>query len=214
MSTVVSACLVFLQGLTGTANCKGRSDRAPAPSGAQGPRALCLRSTDLKTPDFEPSREQAPQPAVRLRGRDPLSCPVCCPVSLLPAWFSLYPSSSMTSGTARVSLPLPGPRSFCFLLLQGSWAAGMTPTANLGFSPGLQSGLGRWGVLYYPLSNIFLFLSGGFLLLFFQSVSYYLLFNVYIHMSVTILTFTDLWINCTIVRNSVGGGLVGFLVLA
>lgn len=49
---------------------------------------------------------------------------------------------------------------------------------------------------------------------YFQSVSYCLLFNVYSHMSVTILTFTDLWINCTVVRNSVGGGLVGFLMLA
>lgn len=38
VATVVSACLVFLQGLTGTANFRGRSDRAPVPSGTQGPK--------------------------------------------------------------------------------------------------------------------------------------------------------------------------------
>lgn len=186
MATVVSACLVFLQGLTGTANCKGRSDRAPAPSGAQGPRALCLRSTDLKTPDFEPSREQAPQPAVRLRGRDRLSCPVCCPVSLLHAWFSLYPSSSMTSGTARVSLPLPGPHSFCFLLLQGSWAAGMTPQLTWAsvqdFSQDWADG--EFCTIHFQTCSCFCL--EDFYNYYFQSVSYCLLFNVYIHMSVTI----------------------------
>lgn len=122
-------------------------------------------------------------------------------VSLLPVWVSLCPSSSVTSGT------LPEPHSFCFLLLQGSWAAGMTPTSNLGFSPD-----GEFCISHFQTFSFFCL--EDFYYYYFQSVSYYLLFNVNIYMSVTILTFTDLWVSCTIVRNSAGGGLVGFLVPA
>lgn len=155
-----------------------------------------------------------PQPAVRSRGGNPLSCPVCCPVSLLPTWFSLCPSSSMTSGTPRVSLPLPGPHSFCFLLLQGSWAAGMTPHLTWA---SVQDFSQDWADREFCISHFqtfSCFCLEDFYYFYFQSVSYCLLFNVSIHMSVTILTFTDLWVSCTIVKNSAGGGPVGFLVPA
>lgn len=116
----------------------------------------------------------------------------------------------MTSGTARVSLTLPGPQSFCFLLLQGSWAAGMTPQLTWASVQDFSWADGKFCIIHFQTFSCFCLED----FYYFQSVSYCLLFNVYIHMSVTILTFTDFWVSCAIVRNSAGGGLVGFLVLA
>lgn len=57
----------------------------------------------------------------------------------------------LDSVRAPQSLPPPPPPPPTGLL--SPWN---DPTANLSFSPGLQSGLKRWKILYYPLTTFLL----------------------------------------------------------
>lgn len=79
-------------------------------------------------------------------GVSPLLLPcLSSPCLVLPSPFKQYDfwdSQGLFDYARTPQSLLPPPPG-----LPGCWNV---PTANLGFSPGLQSGLGRWKVLDYP----------------------------------------------------------------